>query len=163
MERVGFVLWWSLASFPAAVCAWGLMWMTDRLYGWGAWWLGAPIRIIIVIMQFGVLLACLGTAVGLAWLSFGVFYRASQGRDTNDAIGRLSIKRYITLLVVPVAMNAVSLFVGVFHNWLNFNEHGLGLITFGYTAFVWVLQIGSLVIIGVWFVILPIFLHNRNA
>src|SRR4030043_294423 len=69
----------------------------------------------------------------------------------------------MTLLTLPVAMVVVSLLVGLFHNWLNFNEHGLGLISWGYFTSVLVLQIGSLVIIGVWLIVLPIFLHKRNA
>ena len=67
------------------------------------------------------------------------------------------------LLLLPVAMGIAGLLVELFHNWLNFNEHGLGLISLGYTALDWVLGIGSLVIIGVWLVILPIFLRKRNA
>jgi hypothetical protein len=66
-------------------------------------------------------------------------------------------------LLLPVAMGVASLLVELFHNWLNFNEHGLGLISLGYVALDWVLGIGSLVIIGVWLVILPIFLRKRNA
>jgi len=143
------------------------MWFTDRLYEWGVWWLGAPIRIIIIIMQIGVLLGCLVAVAGTAWFSFGVFYRASRGKDTdddtNDDSGRLSVRRYMALLVLPVAMTVVSVLVALFHNWLNFSEYGLGLITWGYEALVLVLQLGSLVIIVAWLVILPIFLRKRNA
>lgn len=167
MKRAGFLLWWIPGSFFFAVLAWGLMWITDRLYDWGVWWLGAPIRIIVFIMQIGVILGCLVAMVGTVWFSLGVFYRASRGRDThdetNDDSGRLNVKRYMTLLALPVAMVAVSLIVVLFHNWLNFNEQGLGIISWGYGTTAQVLQIGSCVVLGVWLIVLPIFLSRRRV
>jgi hypothetical protein len=138
------------------------MWVTDRLYDWGAWWMAAPIRIIIFVMQIGVLFGCLSAGVGIVLMTATFFYRASRGQD-SDSGNTLSVKGYMLFLLLPVAMGVASLLVELFHNWLNFNEHGLGLISLGYVALDWVLGIGSLVIIGVWLVILPIFLRKRNA
>ena len=156
------LIYYSLGSFPIAGLAWGLMWVTDRLYEGGSWWfIAAPIRIIILFMQLGVLLGCLATMVGIVWVMASIFYQASRGQDL-DSGSTLSVKGYMLLLLLPVAMGVASLLVGLFHDWLNFGEHGLGLITVGYVALNWVLEIGSLVIIGVWLVILPIFLRKRN-
>jgi hypothetical protein len=112
-------------------------------------------------MQIGVLLGCLSAGVGIVVMTASLFYGASRGQDLDS--GTLSVKGYMLLLLLPVAMGVASLLVALFNNWLNFNEHGLGLITVGYVALDWVLEYGSLVIIGVWLVILPIFLHKRNA
>jgi len=157
------VICYGLMSFPAATLAWGLMWATDRLYEGGWWWFVAvPIRIIIFLMQLGVLFGCLASLAGIVWVTVSIFYRASRGQDL-DGESRLSVKGYMLFLLLPVAMGLASVLVALFNNWLNFNEHGLGLISLGYVALYWVLEIGSLVIILVWLVILPIFLRKRNA
>ena len=156
------LIYYSLGSFPAAGFAWGLMWVTDRLYDWGVGFIAVPIRIIIFVMQIGVLFACLSTGVGIVLVTASVFYGASRGQDSVSG-NRLSVKGYMLLLLLPAAMGVAGLLVGLFHNWLNFGEHGLGAITWGYVVLNWVLEIGSLVIIGVWLVILPIFLRKRNA
>lgn len=156
------LLYYSLASFPIAGLTWGLMWFTDRLYEWGVGLIAVPIRIITFIMQLGVLLGCLGTVIGIVWITASIFYSASHGQAA-DGESKLSVKGYMLLLLIPVAMEVAGLLVGLFHNWLNFGEHGLGLITLGYIALNWVLENGSLVIILVWLVILPIFLRRRNA
>ncbi len=163
MERGLAVILYSLGSFPTAGIAWGLMWVTDRLYEGGWWWfIAVPIRLITFLMQIGVLLGCLATGVGIVLVTASSFYRASRGQDW-DSGSRLSVKGYMLLLLLPVAMGVASLLVELFQNWLNFGEHGLGFIFLGYEALDWVLAIGSLVIIGVWLVILPIFLRKRNA
>lgn len=155
-------IYYSLVSFPAAGLAWGLMWVTDRLYEGGWWWfIAVPIRIIIFLMQLGVLLGCLGSVVGIVWVTVSIFYRASRGQDL-DGESTLSVKGYMLFLLLPVAMVIASLLVALFQDWLNFNEHGLGLIALGYLALYWVLGVGSLVIIGIWLVILPIFLRKRK-
>lgn len=158
------VIGYGLLSFPVAGLAWVLMWVTDRLYegGWW-WWIAVPIRIITFLMQLGVFMGCLAIVVGIVWIMTSIFYRASRGQD-SDGKSRLSVKGYMLFLLLPVAMGVVSLLVTLFNNWLNFNEHGLGLIFLGYVALNWVLEIGSLVIILVWLVIFPIILlRKRNA
>jgi hypothetical protein len=119
-------------------------------------------RIITFLMQIGVLFGCLLAAVGIVWVTVSLFYGALRGKDL-DSGSTLSVKGYMLFLLLPVAMGVASLLVELFNNWLNFNEHGLGLISLGYLALDWVLGIGSLVIIGVWLVILPVFLRKRNA
>jgi len=158
------LIYWSLGSFPNAGFAWGLMWVTDKLYeSPGAFsFIAVPMRIIILLMQIGVLVGCLGTGVGIVLVTASLFYGALRGKDL-DSGSTLSVKDYILFLLLPIAMGVASLLVTLFHNWLNFNEHGLGFISLGYITLNWVLEIGSLVIIGVWLVILPIFLRKRNA
>lgn len=158
------LIYYSLMSFPTAGLAWGLMWVTDRLYeSPGAFsFIAVPMRIIILLMQIGVLFGCLFTGVGIVLVTASLFYGASRGKD-SDSGSTLSVKGYMLLLLLPVAMGVASLLVELFHNWLNFNEHGLGAISLGYIALDWVLGYGSLVVIGVWLVILPIFLRKRNA
>jgi hypothetical protein len=101
-------------------------------------------------------------AAGIVFVIGSLFRGASRGRDV-DSGNALSFKGYMLLLVLPVAMGVAGLLVGLFHNWLDFNQRGLGFISLGYQALVWVLEIGSLVVIGVWLVILPIFLRKRKA
>jgi hypothetical protein len=165
-SRIGVgtaLIYYSLGSFPAAGFAWVLMWVTDRLYEGGSWWfMAVPIRIIVFLMQLGVLFACLATVIGIVWVIASIFYRALRGQEL-DGESRLSVKDYMLFLLLPVAMGIASLLVVLFNNWLNFNEHGLGLIALGYMALDWVLEYGSLVIIGAWLVILPIFLRKHNA
>ena len=155
-------IYYGLMSFPAAGLAWGLMWLTDRLYDWGVGFIAVPLRIITFIMQIGVCLGLLSAGVGIVLVAASVFRGALRGQDW-DSESTLSVKGYMLLLLLPVAMGVASLLVELFHNWLNFNEHGLGFISVGYVAFDWVLGWGSLVITGVWLVILPIVLRKRNA
>jgi len=160
MKFVSYLLW-SLSSFPTAGLAWVLMWVTDRLYEGSGWFLAVPIRIVIFLMQIGILFGCLTTAISIAGVTFVIFRMAVKGQDVDE--GRLSVKNYMLLLVIPVAMNISSLLIGLFHEWLNFNEHGLGFITLGYVGLVWYLQAGGLIVFLVWLVILPIFLRNRRS
>lgn len=155
---------YGLVSFPTAGLAWGLMWVTDRLYeSPGAFWfIAVPIRIVTFIMQIGVLFGCLSAGVGIVLVAVFLFYGASRGQYSVSG-STLSVKSYMLFLLLPVAMVVASLLVVLFQNWLNFGGHGLGLITIGYEALNWVLQIGSLVTIVVWLVILPIFLRKRKA
>jgi F0F1-type ATP synthase membrane subunit c/vacuolar-type H+-ATPase subunit K len=154
-------MYYSLLSFPTAGLAWGLMWVTDKLYDWGVWFIAVPIRIITFIMQIAVLFGCLTAGIGIVFVTATFFHGASRGQD-SDSGNTLSVKGYILFLLLPVAMGVASLLAALFHNWLNFGEHGLGLITFGYVALDWVLEIGSLVIVGIWLVILPIFLRKHH-
>ena len=59
-------------------------------------------------------------------------------------------------------MAVSSLLVELFHNWLKFNDIGLGLIALGYVGLDWVLQIESIIVLLLWIVVLPIYLHNRK-
>lgn len=168
MKRAGFLLWWLPGSFVAAIVAWGLMWLTDRLYDWNTFisWIAIPLRIVTFLMQLGVLMGCLVTIIGTGWLSFDVFYRASKGINEDDETNKpsaLNIRGYAALLVIPAVMAVTSLVVGLFHNWLNFNEHGLGLISLGYRVSAQVLELGSVVVLLAWLIVLPVFLHNRKA
>ena len=68
------LIWYSLGSFPTAGLAWGLMWVTDRLYEGGWWWfIAVPIRIITFLMQLGVLFGCLATVVGIVVMTASLF------------------------------------------------------------------------------------------
>jgi len=161
--RIGLVaIYYGLLSFPTAGLAWVLMWVTDRLYEGSWWFIAVPIRIIIFLMQFGVLFGCLAKVVGIVWVMASIFYGASRGQD-SDSGSTLSVKGYMLLLLLPVAMVVAGLLVELFQNWLNFGAHGLGFITIGYVALDWVLMNGSIVIFVAWLVILPIFLRKRNA
>ncbi len=155
------IMYWSLGQFPISGIALALMWATNKLYDWHVGFIAMPIRIIILFTQIGVLLSCLCTAVGIVVVLFLNFRNASRGKDEDGGV--LSTKRYFSLLIFPAGMAISSILIILFNDWLKFNENGLGLISVGFLALDWVLEIGSLVIIGVWFVILPIFLHRRNA
>lgn len=149
-------------TVPASGVIWGLMWATDRLYDWGFGLIAVPIRIIIFIIQISILFACLATIIGIVVGAFGFFKAASRGQDmASDS--ELSFKRYMLLLVLPVAMVAASALFAFFNTWMDFFERGLAIIGAGYVALLWGLQISSVLLIGVWLVVLPFYLRNRRA
>ena len=92
-----------LMTIPAAGFAWGLMWVTDRLYDWGFGLIAVPIRIIIFFMQMGALLGCLALTIGIVLVTVSVFKGASRGQDV-DSDSALSVKGYMALLLLPMAM-----------------------------------------------------------
>ena len=66
------------------------------------------------------------------------------------------------MLLLPVVMGLSGALLAVFHNWLDFGEHGLGFVSLGLGGLVWATQIGSIVLVAVWLLILPIFLWKRR-
>jgi hypothetical protein len=155
------LVYWSLATFPAAGMAWVLMWFSDKLYATNIWWFGAVLRVITLIMQIGVLMAAIAMIVGVAYILGLNFYRAARGLGTEKD-EPLKTRDYLLLFLLPVAMAASAILLALFNNWLDFNNHGLGLITMSYFALNWVLESGSIVVVFVWLIILPFFLHNRK-
>lgn len=160
--KAGLVAMYSTATLlPLAAVAWGLMWVTDRLYESGLGLVAAPIRIVVLLLQFGVLFDCFGVLLGIAVFVFALFAAASQGRDAYSD-GRPSIAGYLRLLLLPVAMGIAGAVVALFHNFLGFNEHGLGLVSVGFGAVVWGLQMGSVFVLLIWVAIAPVFLWKRQ-
>ena len=155
-------LYFALTSIFAASSAWVLMWVTDRLYDWGIWWLAAPIRIGIFFAQLGVLITCLCVIIFLAIGAFSVFKAASKGLDA-DSDKRLSFKGYMLLLLTPIIMGVSTLLFPLFNNWLDFGERGLGIIAIGYLFLVYALAYGSILFVLAWLVVLPFFLRKRVA
>lgn len=155
------LVYWSLATFLTAGMAWVLMWFSDKLYGANVWWIGAILRVITYLMEIGVLLATFAMIAGLIYILGLNFYRAARGLEAEQK-HTLSGKNYMLLLLIPVAMVAAEFLVYLFNNWLNFNNHGLGLITENYLILNWVLENGTVIVVLVWLIILPFFLHNRK-
>lgn len=150
----------SLITVFPAFGAWLLMWITDRLYDWGVGLLAIPIRITLFFMQIGFLIFCVVITVYIA-LTVVKIFKGALHRESLDYESPLSIKGYMMLLLLPVAMWATSAIFAFLNNWLDFNERGLGFVALGYVALIWAFLIGSVAIIGLWLVILPFFLRNR--
>lgn len=166
MHRAALVPWLSMSvagTFPMAVVAWALMWLTDRLYGMSLLWLIAvPIRLVILCIQVEFLFAALGTALTLSAIAAVAYWLAIRGRDwTSDR--RMSLGGMFALLLVPLATELGSVLTALFHNWLQFDEHGMGLIALGLLAMYTVLGWISVVTLLGWFVVAPISLWSRRS
>lgn len=127
------------------------MWVTDRLYEHD--WIGVvavPLRVVIFVGQAGFLVQCvitLGKIAIVAVATFGVAVRGEAGVG-DDRYRRGSVIDYILVLLLSVAMGASGVLLAVFHNWLDFNERGLGFVSLGLGWFVWAVQTGSIVIVA---------------
>ncbi|TAJ17190.1 MAG: hypothetical protein EPO65_11745 [Dehalococcoidia bacterium] len=159
-------LYFVAALFPAAGGLWALMWVTERLYehGW-IWVLAVPLRIVTFIGQIGFLLQCVVTVLKIAGVAAATFSAAIQGQaGAGDyRYRRASVLDYILVLLLPIVMGVSGALVAVFHNWLDFDAHGLGFVSLGLGGLVWVIQIGSIVLVPVWLLILPVFLWKRRS
>ena len=158
-------LYFVASLFPAAGGLWVLMWVTDRLYEHG--WMGLiaiPLRIVIFLGQCGFLLQCVTTLYKIVAVAAATFIAAVRGEagDGDYRYRRASVLDYILVLLLPVAMGVSGALLAVFHNWLDFNEHGLGFVSLGLGWLVWAIEIGSIVLVPVWLLILPIFLWKRR-
>lgn len=153
----------SLGLFPIAVVAWVLMWLTDRLYETsGLWVIAVPLRIVILFMQISFLAGCAGLLIGTVAVTGSLFNDAVRGRNPLTEV-RLGWRGYLMLLLIPVAMAISSILIAVFHNWFDFNERGLGLVTLGARIVTAALQMGSVLVVLVWLACVPFFLWNRRG
>jgi len=160
LAAVGYAV---LGTLPVALLTWMLGAFADYAYSGGLWFIGAPIRILMFILQLEFLAAALGVIVGTAFVGGGAFLSAARGVDpaTERRISGLGI---LSLVLAPIAIEIGEVATALFYNWLYAgHDHGAGLISLGLflmdAALGW-LSVAALV---AWIGVAPIALWKRRS